>query len=97
MHPNAAFRWEDRDALRAFAREIGFGMLFAATQDGPRVAVVDAHNQVSLRAVKLGRDLGRSVEVTSGLSPQDKVVLNPPDTIDAGERVLAKAAPPDKP
>ena len=66
-------------------------------QDGPRVAVVDAHNQMSLRAVKLGRDLGRSVEVTSGLSPQDKVVLNPPDTIDAGERVLAKAAPPDKP
>lgn len=66
-------------------------------QDGPRVAVVDAHNQVSLRPVKLGRDLGRSVEVTSGLSPQDKVILNPPDTIDAGERVLAKAAPPDKP
>lgn len=66
-------------------------------QDGPRVAVVDAHNQVSLRPVKLGRDLGRSVEVTSGLNLQDKVVLNPPDTIDAGERVLAKAAPPDKP
>lgn len=65
-------------------------------QDGPRVAVVDVHNQVSLRAVKLGRDLGRSVEVTSGLGPQDKVVLNPPDTIDEGERVLAKAAPPDK-
>ena len=27
MHPNAAFRWEDRDALRALAREIGFGIL----------------------------------------------------------------------
>ena len=38
MHPNAAFRWDDRDALRAFAREIGFGMLFAGTPDGPRVA-----------------------------------------------------------
>lgn len=65
-------------------------------QDGPLVAVVDANNQVSLRSVKLGRDLGRSVEVTSGLSLQDKVVLNPPDTIEAGERVQAKAAPPDK-
>lgn len=65
-------------------------------QDGPRVAVVGGDEKVSLRAVKLGRDLGRRVEVTSGLGPQDKVVLNPPDTIDEGERVLAKAAPPDK-
>ncbi len=40
MHPNAQFRWEDRDALRAFASEIGFGTLFAATPDGPRVAHV---------------------------------------------------------
>ena len=38
MHPNAAFRWDDRDALRGFAREVGFGMLFAGTPDGPRVA-----------------------------------------------------------
>ncbi len=38
MHPNPHFRWEDRDALRAFATEVGFGQLFAATPDGPRVA-----------------------------------------------------------
>ncbi len=38
MHPNPQFRWEDRDALRAFATEMGFGALFAATPDGPRVA-----------------------------------------------------------
>ncbi len=40
MHPNSSFRWDDRDALRAFAREIGFGMLFTSTPDGPRVAQV---------------------------------------------------------
>ncbi len=40
MHPNAAFRHEDRDAVRAFAAEIGFGMLFLTTPDGPRVAHV---------------------------------------------------------
>jgi transcriptional regulator len=40
MHPNSAFRWEDRAALRAFATEIGFGMVFATTPDGPRVAHV---------------------------------------------------------
>jgi transcriptional regulator len=38
MHANPAYRWEDRDAMRAFVREIGFGALFAATPDGPRVA-----------------------------------------------------------
>ena len=38
MHPNAAFRWEDRAAMRAFAQKVGFGMLFLNTQDGPHVA-----------------------------------------------------------
>jgi transcriptional regulator len=38
MHPNAAFRWEDRDAMRALVAELGFGALFCATPDGPRVA-----------------------------------------------------------
>ena len=38
MHPNAAFRWEDREAMRALVAELGFGALFCATPDGPRVA-----------------------------------------------------------
>jgi transcriptional regulator len=38
MHPNPKFRWEDRDAMREFVRAAGFGALFAATPDGPRVA-----------------------------------------------------------
>lgn len=66
-------------------------------QDGPRVAVVDADHKVSLRDIKLGRDLGRSVEVIDGLSAQDLVILNPPDTIEEGERVVAERAPEPKP
>ena len=38
MHPNQAFRWEDRAAMRALVEEVAFGALFAATPDGPRVA-----------------------------------------------------------
>lgn len=38
MHPNAAFRHDDRAMLEALIDEIGFGMIFAATPDGPRVA-----------------------------------------------------------
>lgn len=40
MHPSPAFRWEDRAALQGFARDIGFGVLFAQTPEGPRVAHV---------------------------------------------------------
>jgi transcriptional regulator len=42
MHPNSAFRWEDRVAMRELVSALGFGALFAATPDGPRVAQVPA-------------------------------------------------------
>jgi transcriptional regulator len=38
MHPNAAFRSDDRALMEALIDEIGFGMVFATTPDGPRVA-----------------------------------------------------------
>jgi len=60
-------------------------------QDGPRVAVVDADSRIVLRPVKLGRDLGRTVEVLSGIGPADRIVQNPHDAIEAGEHVIATA------
>ncbi len=66
-------------------------------QDGPRVAVVTAGGTIDLRSVKLGRDFGRSIEVLSGVTPEDSVVLNPPDAIEQGETVLAREAPVDAP
>lgn len=38
MHPNPAFRIEDRALFEAMIDEIGFGMVFLNTPDGPRVA-----------------------------------------------------------
>ncbi len=38
MHPNSAFRHDDRALLEALIEEVGFGMVFATTPDGPRVA-----------------------------------------------------------
>ena len=38
MHPNSAFRSEDRALLETLIEEIGFGMVFLTTPDGPRVA-----------------------------------------------------------
>lgn len=40
MHPNSAFRHDDRALLETLIDEIGFGMVFATTPDGPRVAHV---------------------------------------------------------
>lgn len=52
-------------------------ILFQAA--GPQVAVVNARNQIELRKVGLGRDLGGTMEITSGISVQDEIVANPPD------------------
>jgi transcriptional regulator len=38
MHPNPAFRSDDRALHQALVEEIGFGMVFATTPEGPRVA-----------------------------------------------------------
>jgi transcriptional regulator len=38
MHPKPAFRHDDRELLEALIEQIGFGMIFAAVPDGPRVA-----------------------------------------------------------
>ncbi|MBY6014992.1 FMN-binding negative transcriptional regulator [Qipengyuania gaetbuli] len=40
MHPNPLFRSEDRALFEALIDEIGFGMVFHTTPDGPRVAHV---------------------------------------------------------
>jgi transcriptional regulator len=38
MHPNPLFRTDDRALCESLIAEIGFGMVFATTPDGPRVA-----------------------------------------------------------
>jgi transcriptional regulator len=38
MHPDPVFRNDDRSACEALIAQVGFGMIFAATPDGPRVA-----------------------------------------------------------
>jgi transcriptional regulator len=82
MHPNAAFRWEDRDALRAFASGVGFGLIFTTTADGPRVAHVpfvflDA-NRVGFHLAR-GNALAKYLGAEHHLSPEILLVVNGPD------------------
>jgi transcriptional regulator len=36
MHPNRKFHIQDREAMAAMVSELGFGVLFVSTSDGPR-------------------------------------------------------------
>lgn len=57
---------------------------------GSQVARVQADSTLQLLPVRLGRDLGKQLEVLDGLSPGDRVVLNPPDTLRDGQTVVAQ-------
>jgi RND family efflux transporter MFP subunit len=63
--------------------------------EGTRVGVVDAQGKVTLRAVTLGRNYGRSVEVLDGLAATDRFILNPSDSLASGDQVVV--APPASP
>jgi len=55
--------------------------------EGLRAVVVDADHRAHLRALTIGRDYGTTLEVLQGLSKDDWIVLNPPDSIEEGQEV----------
>ena len=59
---------------------------------GMSVAVLGPDGRVEIKRVTLGRDLGAIVEISSGLSPSDRVIDNPPDVLQAGDRVQVASA-----
>jgi RND family efflux transporter MFP subunit len=60
---------------------------------GPQVATVDAQHRIQLKSIVQGRDFGGTIEVLSGLSADDAVVVNPPDSIIDGVTVRVAAPP----
>jgi RND family efflux transporter MFP subunit len=61
---------------------------------GLSIATVKADNHILLKPVSIQRDLGAIIELASGLSPNDRVIENPPDGIGDGALVrLADSAP----
>jgi RND family efflux transporter MFP subunit len=65
-------------------------VLFRAA--GLQVATLDDQQRVTLKSIVQGRDFGNTIEVLSGLAPNELVVLNPPDSITDGVQV--RIAPP---
>ena len=69
---------------------------------GLSVATVGGDNRVTVKPVMVARDLGKTIEIRSGLKADDKVIESPPDGIATGAEVRIAGtqkpgAPNDKP
>ncbi len=60
-------------------------LLFRA--EGLRVAAVTDGHHADLKQITLGHDFGSEVEVIAGLTGNESIIVNPPDSIVAGEEV----------
>ena len=70
-------------------------MLFR--KEGAQVAQVGADGIVHLRTVTIGQDYGTTLEVTSGVTQADQIVINPSDSLADGAKVqIAKPKMDDK-
>ena len=59
--------------------------------EGMQVAVVK-DGVVNIRKISVGRDLGTTVEATTGVAPGDQVILNPPVDLAEGSKVSTRPA-----
>jgi membrane fusion protein (multidrug efflux system) len=66
-------------------------LLFRA--QGLQVGVVKPDNTVELHDIKVGRDFGTTIEIVQGVTPADKVILNPADSLVTGDVVQIASAP----
>ncbi|HWY56136.1 MAG TPA: efflux RND transporter periplasmic adaptor subunit [Terriglobales bacterium] len=60
-------------------------LLFRA--EGLRVAAITDGQHADLRPITLGHDFGSEVEVIAGVTGDESIIVNPPDSIVAGEEV----------
>jgi RND family efflux transporter MFP subunit len=78
----------DPNAVRLPASALTF------RKEGLRVATLTADNRVAYRTIQISRDMGNSVEVASGLTSADRIIDNPPDSLEDGDQVRVAAVPP---
>ncbi|MGO4713435.1 efflux RND transporter periplasmic adaptor subunit [Bradyrhizobium sp. 2TAF24] len=56
-------------------------------QNGLRVATVGAGDRVAFKKVTIARDLGREIEIASGLAADDRIIVTPPDGLAENDQV----------
>jgi len=60
-------------------------MLFR--QEGAQLAIVGPDNKVQLRPITIGRDYGTTLEILGGVSLEDRVIVNPAESLENGQQV----------
>jgi len=60
-------------------------MLFRA--QGAQVAVVGEDSKVHLQPIIIGRDFGSTLEILGGIDVNDRMVINPSDSLEEGQKV----------
>jgi membrane fusion protein (multidrug efflux system) len=56
-------------------------------QKGLRVATVTSDDRILFKPVTIARDLGRDIELSGGISLEDRIINSPPDGIVDGDQV----------
>ena len=69
-------------------------MLFRA--QNAQLAVIGPDNKIQLRQINIGRDFGTSLEILGGVTANDRIVINPPDSLEDGQQVNVTRAPADQ-
>jgi membrane fusion protein, multidrug efflux system len=82
------FKQNDSDAPLTLPSN---ALLFRA--QGLQVGVIRADSTVELRSVRVGRDFGQTIEILAGVTPADRVITNPTDSLVNGVKVRIRAAP----
>ena len=59
---------------------------------GLRVATVGPDDKVQFKTVTIARDLGKEIELASGIAPDDRVITAPPDGLSDGDQVRVVGA-----
>ena len=62
-------------------------------QKGLQVATVDGGNKVTLKSVKIARDLGQVIELSTGIVAEDRIIESPPDGLNDGDEVRVVKGP----
>jgi len=61
-------------------------------QNGLRVATVTPDDKILFKTVTIARDLGRDIELGSGIAAEDRIIVAPPDGIADGDQVRVAGA-----
>jgi RND family efflux transporter MFP subunit len=63
-------------------------------QSGLRVATAGADDKVLFKAVTIARDLGKDIELASGIAADDRIIVAPPDGLADGDQVRVAGSKP---